>query len=164
VSAVATQATTDREQIQDLLVRYATGLDSRDWDLLASCFTEDGVADYGDLGGVNEGRGAIVSLCSGVLSGLDASQHMITNMIISTDGDSGRAVCYFQAQHVFRGTPGGDNYLVGGTYRDRLVRTGGEWRIAHRTLEGTWFDGNAAVFEAAAARLAEAQSGSGPNA
>ena len=142
----------DREEIQDLLIRYAMALDSRDWGLLATCFTEDGVTDYGDLGGENNGPAAIVELCRSALEPLDASQHIITNMVIATDGDSGSATCYFQAQHVLRGTEGGDNFLVGGTYRDRLVRTADGWRIAHRTLTPTWTDGNVNVLSTAAAQ------------
>jgi hypothetical protein len=152
---------TDRAEVQDLLVRYATALDSRDWALLTACFTGDGVTDYGDFGGVNEGPEAIVELCRSALGGLDASQHMITNMVISIEGDTGSAVCYFQAQHVVRGTDGGENYLVGGTYRDRLTRTADGWRIAHRTLQPTWVEGNPGVFEAAAARLSTAGSADG---
>ena len=33
-------------------MRYATGIDRRDWALLRSCFTDDCVADYGDIGEV----------------------------------------------------------------------------------------------------------------
>jgi 3-phenylpropionate/cinnamic acid dioxygenase small subunit len=147
-------ALTDRFAIVDLLHRYATGLDTRDWDKLASVFTHDGVADYGALGGVNEGPAAIVKLCSGALEGLDASQHIISNEVIEVDGDRARARCYFKAQHVFRGAEGGDNFLVGGTYEDEIVRTAEGWRIERRTLTATWTDGNPVVFEAAAARLA----------
>lgn len=161
VPATEPNQRSDHEEIQDLLVRYATSLDSRDWEQLSACFTEDGVTDYGEFGGLNRGAEAIVKLCRAVLDGLDASQHMITNMVIVTDGDSGSAVCYFQAQHVVRGTAGGDNYLVGGTYRDRVVRTPAGWRIAHRTLEPTWMEGNPGVFEAGAARLAATNSGNG---
>ena len=152
MSALA--ALTDRLAIVDLLHRYATGLDTKDWDKLASVFTADGVADYGALGGVNQGPAAIVKLCSGALGGLDASQHIITNEVIELDGDRARARCYFQAQHVFTGAEGGDNFLVGGTYDDEIVRTVDGWRIRHRTLTATWTDGNPVVFEAAAARLA----------
>jgi 3-phenylpropionate/cinnamic acid dioxygenase small subunit len=31
----------DRQQISDLLVRYATGIDRRDWPLFRTVFTED---------------------------------------------------------------------------------------------------------------------------
>jgi SnoaL-like domain len=41
---------TDRQDIVDVLVRYATGIDSRDWALFRSCFTDDARFDYGDLG------------------------------------------------------------------------------------------------------------------
>ena len=53
---------TDREQITDLLIRYATALDTRDWHLFDSCFTEDAIADYGTLGGHNQGREANATL------------------------------------------------------------------------------------------------------
>src|SRR5690348_9572541 len=82
----------DRQAITDLLYQYATALDTRDWDLLRKTFTEDGVADYLEFGGVNEGGDAIVALCSGVLAGLDASQHLIANpRVTSLDGDRAEA-------------------------------------------------------------------------
>ncbi len=150
----AIQDLVDRQAIADVLIRYATALDSRDWPLLGSCFTSDGVTDYQELGGVNEGPEAIIRLCHGALSGLDASQHLITNIAVELDGDRATASCYFQAQHTYRGLDGGDNFLVGGTYRDSLVRGANGWQIQHRTLEPTWQDGNPAVFEHGAARLA----------
>ena len=155
---MGTQDLADRQEIYDVLNRYAHGLDSHDWDLLRSCFTEDAVADYLELGGVNEGREAIVELCSGVLTGLDASQHLIGSHQATIEGDTAEARCYLQAQHVFKGADGGDHYLVGGTYVDRLVRTDEGWRIKHRTLHATWFDGNPEVFTAAAERLKAAAS------
>ncbi len=144
----------DKLAITDLLYQYATGLDSRDWDLLRECFTEDGVADFLEFGGVNEGQDAIVELCSGVLSGLDSSQHLIGNPRVTVDGDRAEAVCYFQAQHVFVSPAGGSTYLVGGRYEDRLRRCADGWRIEHRTLHCSWQDGNAGVFGEAAARRA----------
>jgi ketosteroid isomerase-like protein len=143
----------DRREIDDVLYRYAQSLDSHDWDRLRTVFTQDAVADFLELGGVNEGIDAIVGLISGVLSGLDASQHLIGCPLATVDGDTATASCYLQAQHVFRGAPGGDHYLVGGTYVDQLVRTPEGWRIKHRTLHATWMDGNPEVFTAAAERL-----------
>jgi hypothetical protein len=40
-----------RQDVADVLVRYATGIDRRDWALLRSCFTDDCEADYGEIGG-----------------------------------------------------------------------------------------------------------------
>jgi ketosteroid isomerase-like protein len=144
----------DRLAITDVLYQYATGLDSRDWDVLRDCFTDDGVCDFLEFGGVNEGKDAIVKLCSGVLSGLDSSQHLIGNPRVSLDGDRAESTCYFQAQHALTSPAGGNTYLVGGRYEDRLRRTEDGWKIEHRTLHCTWQDGNAGVFTEAAARLA----------
>src|SRR5690242_12202443 len=40
----------DREDIIDLLTRYATGIDRQDWPLFRSVFTADCVLDYGQIG------------------------------------------------------------------------------------------------------------------
>jgi hypothetical protein len=42
----------DEQQIVDVMNAYTTALDTRDWDLLASCFTPDGDADFGNIAGV----------------------------------------------------------------------------------------------------------------
>ncbi|CAB4877237.1 unannotated protein [freshwater metagenome] len=144
----------DRRLIDDVLYRYAQALDSRDWELLRSCFTPDAVADYLELGGINDGFEAILTLCRGALDGLDATQHLIGSPLATIDGDTATATCYLQAQHVFNGADGGDHFLVGGTYVDKLVRTPDGWRIKHRTLHATWTAGNPGVFAAGAERLA----------
>jgi hypothetical protein len=143
----------DRLEINDVLHRYALALDSRDWELLRSCFTADAVAVYFDPADSNEGVDAIVARCWSALQGLDASQHMIGTALASVDGDTASATCYLHAQHVFRGAPGGDHYLIAGRYEDRLVRTDAGWRIQHRTLHFSWSRGNQGVFPAAAERL-----------
>jgi 3-phenylpropionate/cinnamic acid dioxygenase small subunit len=144
----------DRLEITDVLYQYATGLDNREWDVLADCFTDDATCDFLEFGGVNEGKEAIVALCSGVLSGLDSSQHLVGNPRVSLDGDRATSSCYFQAQHFLVSPGGGNAYLVGGRYEDRLRRTEAGWKIEFRTLYCTWQDGNAGVFTEAAARLA----------
>lgn len=58
---MTTAAAEVHAEISELLVRYATGIDRRDWGLLRSCFTDDVAADYGDVGvwhGVDELVGA----------------------------------------------------------------------------------------------------------
>ena len=115
----AVQALLDRAEIIDVCVRYATALDSRQWDLLATC------------------RAA--------LEPLDASQHLLGNHVVTVDGDEARSQCYLQAQHVRSGTPGGDNYIIAGTYTDELRRGTDGWKIARRRLTVTWTSGNPTV-------------------
>ena len=42
----------DRIQINDLLVRYTSAIDEKDWALLDTCFTPDAHVDYVSSGGV----------------------------------------------------------------------------------------------------------------
>lgn len=148
------QAIADRFQIEDVLARYCTALDSKRWAMLADVFAPDGVAEFGDLGGRHEGPHAIAEFVRSVLGGLDASQHLLGNEVVSVDGNRAVATCYFQAQHFLVSANGGNTYLVGGIYDDELVRTSEGWRIALRRLTPTWYDGNTGVVSEAAARLA----------
>ena len=134
-----------RADVHDLLVRLAQAQDAHDWDTLTSCFAAD--ATYDHPGGRLEGAAAIVERSSAALRRLDGSQHLVGSFLIEVDGDGDTAtsVSYFHAQHVKRGTPGGDFLIIAGTYRDRLRRTDGRWQVVHRTQEYSWRDGNPEV-------------------
>ncbi|MGE3621998.1 MAG: nuclear transport factor 2 family protein [Acidimicrobiia bacterium] len=145
MSADALRAVADRLEIIQKMHDYAFAIDDRDWDLLASVFLPDAVMDV-DRHGTKEGFPAILATISQVTSELDLTHHIVGNAsVLTLDGDEATTRCYLWAQHVLRGTPGGDNYVVGGQYRDRFVRTAQGWRIAHRTLTGLWTDGNPRV-------------------
>ena len=40
----------DKAQIAEVLIRYATGIDFKDWPLLRTCWTDDVDVDYGEVG------------------------------------------------------------------------------------------------------------------
>lgn len=148
----------DRQDIEDLLIRYAESLDSRNWEALRTCFTPDATADYGALsggGGRNDGVEDIVATCRTALTGLDASQHLLGNFQIQTDRDRASARCAMHAQHFMVSPIGGNTYIVAGTYHDELTRTPDGWRIAHRRLEPLWTEGNAGIIQEAIARFTE---------
>jgi ketosteroid isomerase-like protein len=134
----------DKYEITEVCYRYGINIDNKEWSKLHECFTDDAVADYLDMPRC-EGYQAIEDTCRVALSPLSASQHLISNVLVTLDGDEATSVCYLQAQHVRTGTPGGDNFIIAGRYLDRLVRTPDGWRIKHRRLEGIWTDGNPAV-------------------
>ena len=133
----------DRQEIADLCVRYTFALDTRDWPLLESCFT--GAPSFVHPGGRLEGFEAILARTRSALESLNASQHLLGNVVTAVDGDAARATSYFQAQHVRAGTPGGDTYIIAGSYTDTLARTSGGWKIAERVQVYLWLDGNRAV-------------------
>jgi len=133
----------DRQHIADLCIRYTMALDTKDWDLLRSCFVDEPV--FVHPGGRLAGWGAILARTSDALDPLDVTQHLLGNITAEVHGDSATSRCYFQAQHVCHETPGGDTYIIAGSYADRLERTAAGWRIAERVQTYFWREGNREV-------------------
>ena len=119
-----------RQEVSDVLVRYATAIDRRDWTLFRTCFAEDCFADYGEIG-VWDGVEALTTWMSEVHDGLGHTLHRITNQTVWASGDGRVAArCYV---HVIIRNPANTGGLQGyGFYDDELVQTGEGWRIARR--------------------------------
>ena len=129
-------ALADRLAISDVLVRYATALDSRDWELWRTCFTEDAVLDY-ETSGVFDREG-FVAYASKALT-FAVTQHYVVNHVVELDGDRARSRSYVLAQHVYAAD--GALFSLGGVYDDELVRTLDGWRVARRHLTSRWSTG-----------------------
>ena len=85
-----------RQDVADLLIRYATAIDQRDWRLLRSCFTDDCVADYGDIGRWSGGD-EITEWMRTTHEPLGHSLHRITNQTVASSGDAVTARSYVDA-------------------------------------------------------------------
>jgi 3-phenylpropionate/cinnamic acid dioxygenase small subunit len=134
-----TQDVADRIEIDDLLTRYATAVDTRDWDLYQTVFTADALIDYTSSGGIRGGLAEVTTWLSDALSIFSMSQHLVTNRDIRVAGDTATSRCYFYNP---MGRTKRDGTLelmfVGGYYRDQLRRTGDGWRIAERIQDTAW--------------------------
>jgi hypothetical protein len=139
---VITDELADRVAIVDVTIAYCWALDTHDWDALDYVFLPDATASLAEE---LEGRDAIKKRIRRALDPLDDSQHMVSNHDVRVDGDTATCRCYLQAQHVRRAANGGPNFIIGGRYEDRLVRTTAGWRIAHRALTMMWAEGNPVV-------------------
>jgi 3-phenylpropionate/cinnamic acid dioxygenase small subunit len=84
------------QAVTDLLVRYASGIDSRDWALLRSCFSEDCDADYGDIGHWHGGD-EITAWMAQTHDPLGPTLHRISNVVVRQDGDTVRSRCAVHA-------------------------------------------------------------------
>jgi 3-phenylpropionate/cinnamic acid dioxygenase small subunit len=127
----------DRDDIADVLVRYASGIDTKDWPLFRSCFTDDVHADYGDIGDWH-GVDAITEWMAATHRDMPATNHMITNVAIEVSGagDTARASSYVHAVLVV--TPDRTHSVDAvGRYDDELVHTPDGWRIERRTFTMT---------------------------
>ncbi len=145
----------DHQAICEVRYRYALGLDTRDWALYRSIFADDIEMDFssfsGDLGRVMRADDWVTQ-CRVLFTGLDASQHVMTNPLVKVDGDRARCRMYMTADHYLANDQGGDRYVIGGYYDDRLVRTGAGWLLEAVTLTLLWQRGNRHILELAAVK------------
>ena len=118
-----------RQEIADVLVRYATGVDRRDWALFRTCFTEDCDADYGDIG-VWHGVDAITEWMDQSHQACGYTLHRITNQAMTPNGDGVTARCYVDA--IVMAADNQSGVRVAGFYDDELVATDDGWKIARR--------------------------------
>ena len=121
----------DRQDVSDVLLRYATGIDRRDWPLFRSAFTDDCDADYGEIG-TWRGGDAITDFMERSHAMAGHTMHRLTNQVIAVDGDVATARTYVDGLIMFGDNGSGVNAI--GFYDDELVRTDAGWRIARRTF------------------------------
>jgi hypothetical protein len=132
----------DRLAIQDLLARYSTAIDSKNFALLAEVFTEDGVGDYTASGGIRGTLPEIQEWLSGALSIFSVVQHLVTNVTVDLRGDEATSECYLFNPLGYPRDDGTIEMLYcGGSYRDELVRTEKGWRIRERVIRTLYLDG-----------------------
>jgi hypothetical protein len=152
----------DRQAIVDVVVRYATGVDRRDWALYESCFTDPCEFDFSGW----RGQPAVLlspaewaAKVRGTNGSFDTTQHLSTNHVVTFEGpDAATCISNMQAQHWFsvaRLTALGYAAdeprwcTLGGFYTNSLVRTGDGWRIRRCQLDVTWTTGDPTVFDLA---------------
>jgi 3-phenylpropionate/cinnamic acid dioxygenase small subunit len=133
------EAIADRLEIEDLLTRYASALDARDWERFASCFLPDALLDYTSAGGIRGRLPEVRAWLEKVMAGFPAGQHLVVNREIELQGDTARCRSVFlNPMGVPDGSGGTRLFVDGGAYHDRLVRTPDGWRIAERVEETNW--------------------------
>ncbi len=128
---------TARSEISDVLVRYATGIDRRDWELFRTCFTSDCVADYGDIG-IWHGVDEITSWMVEVHEPAGHTLHRITNQAVTPTPTGATAHSYVDAILMGAGDVGGVRAV--GFYDDSFVHTDDGWRISERRFTSVHFE------------------------
>jgi hypothetical protein len=154
----ALQRLIDKDEIQDVLLRYARGIDRLDIDLFRTVFWEDGVFEDGIVEG--PARDFVPSLIGDAVRNMfAATQHLISNIRIEFEGtETAFTESYFLAFHLLnpdRATldamlgerrmreMGGDysrhyELYVAGRYFDRFEKRAKTWRILKRRFVSDW--------------------------
>jgi SnoaL-like domain len=132
----------DRRAIDDLLVRYATAIDAREWDRLDEVFAADAHLDYRSAGGIAGTFAEVRQWLADVLPIFTWTQHLVVNRAvdIDPDGTAARATSVFLNPNGLTVDGAPWRFTVGGRYHDRLVKRSEGWRIASRVEVTLWWD------------------------
>ncbi|MBK7951596.1 MAG: nuclear transport factor 2 family protein [Deltaproteobacteria bacterium] len=144
----------ERRAIVELVECYSRAVDRRDYALLESLYTEDGIDDHA---GLYCGPAAgFVAWLEGALAGVDATTHHVHNVTLALDldlgGDRGddldgkiddreraEGEVYVSAYNRIRNPDGSLAELEQGLrYLDHYRRDASGWRFARRTVVCDW--------------------------
>ena len=137
------QTLADRIEINDLLTKYATAVDDKDWALYRTVFTPDAFIDYESAGGVKGTLDEVVAWMETTMAGFPMTQHLVANVGVELDGDTARVRAMFYNPMQMTN---GKNFWCGGWYNHELVRTPDGWRSQRLIEESAWFDRMAEAF------------------
>ena len=130
----------DRAEISDVLFRYFSSVDLRDWNRWGDCLTDDVEIDLGF--GQETGRENVVRWAQAGLADVDATHHMSSNHEMTIDGDTATVRSDLLTTHVVVHESVEERLTAGGIYNHVLVRTAEGWKIRKAQNSMTWRDGN----------------------
>lgn len=119
----------DRQDISDLLVRYATAIDKRQYQLLATVFTAECDVDYGEIGHWHTAD-AVIEFMDAVHAAAGYTLHRLSNVAVTVEGDHAEARTYLDGLILAADNEHGVSAV--GFYDDVLARTADGWRITRR--------------------------------
>jgi len=126
------QNTADRIALQDVMLKYAAGVDERDFPLYRSCFADDvEVVGFGTE--TFQGADVWLAYVKKALDNYGPTQHMLGPQFATVSGDTAHARTDVQALHYLK-QPEGQTLTLWATYETDLKRIGGEWKITRHRL------------------------------
>jgi 3-phenylpropionate/cinnamic acid dioxygenase small subunit len=126
------------DEIAALLYTYARAVDSKDWELYRSVFTDDAYIDYSSAGAIAGTRDEVADWLSQGFGAIPMSMHYITNIeMLDDDGDSARVRAMFYNPMQLPGMA--ELSYCGGYYHHEMVRTADGWRSRSLREESVWF-------------------------
>ncbi len=122
----------DRIALQDVMLRYAAGVDERDFAMYRSCFADD-VEVVGFGAETVHGGDAWLAYVKHALERFGPTQHMLGPQLATVDGDKAHCRTDVQALHYLK-QPEGQTLTLWATYETDMARINGEWKIKRHRL------------------------------
>lgn len=132
----AFQRVLDRQEITDTLYRYASTIDTSDYDGLRRLFADDAEAQYGDRDWM-AGADTIVGWIADHGRDMAWHHHLLSVYHVDIDGDMASTLTYHTSHQVALADPDTVRVIVA-RYHDRLRRDDGGWKITRKVMEVLW--------------------------
>lgn len=137
----------DRTEINELVMRYAAGMDFQDWQLFRSCLVDELEVDYSEATGQPRTRlkaDDFVAYIRNLLSTDNLrTQTLNSNLSITLEDKTATCISYYVAQHYLPkpGDAGGDAFNVHGWYTFGLMQTQQGWKMSKIKVTVRWATG-----------------------
>ena len=127
-----------KQDILEVLARYARGVDRADAELLASCYHPDAIEEHGSS--YNGPADEYIAGAMERLKLMGPMAHYLCNSHIDLDGDRAWVETYVLTFARFPAAEGDSEVdtLTGGRLCDRFECRDGQWLIAHRRMTFDW--------------------------
>lgn len=127
----------ERLAIEELMARYARGVDRIDIPLIKSAFWPGAIDEHGTFNGPADDFADYLNTS---LRAFEATHHALSNMHVELRGAQADVETYFIATHVMKPELGGIKFTLGGRYLDQIEKRDGVWKITYRRLVRDWVD------------------------
>lgn len=128
----------DRQQIADVLYRYGSTIDYKDYATMRTLFTDDAVGKYGNADPIH-GADNIVAWIHSATQDRAWLHHKLTVYHIDIVGDQAKTLTYHTSHQTRVDDP--DTVIVTvARYKDSLRREDGTWKIFHKDMEVGWVE------------------------
>lgn len=140
----------DRDQISQIRAQFAWALDTRDWDLFGSLFTDQVHANLTGLGipaGPTTRQVIVESFQYAFRRPVQEmnTQQLYGSMFIDLAGDTAKVRSYLLGHHHIANFDGGEDVALRAVYTDQVVRTDDGWKISGTSLQVLSIVGNVAI-------------------
>jgi 3-phenylpropionate/cinnamic acid dioxygenase small subunit len=132
------QELADRQQIADVLYRYASTIDYKDYATMRTLFTDDAVGKYGDADPIH-GADKIIAWIDSMTQDRAWQHHKLTVYHIDIDGDVAKTLTYHTSHQTTVDDPDRVIVIVA-RYKDSLRREGETWKIFDKYMEVGWVE------------------------
>jgi len=125
-----------RDEIREVLARYARGVDRADADLLKSCYHPDAIEEHG--GNYTGNAFEYVDGAVPRIRLMEPMQHLLGTSHIEFDGNVAHVETYLWTFARFTAAGQAMDTFTGGRLIDRFELRAGHWKIAHRRTVFDW--------------------------